>query len=81
MLVGGTLARPPCQSKIGSRVRDRCQVTVTGRTFCTSRIQREVIQAHGQIGSNQKSTRVGSCFVSSYGVMHTFSDGEPPQIP
>jgi hypothetical protein len=26
------------------------------RTFSTSRIHREVIQAHGQSGSNQKST-------------------------
>ena len=54
-----------------------CQVTLTWRTFCTSRIQREVIQAHGQIGSNQKSTRVGSCSVSSCGVMRTVSDGRP----
>ncbi|CAM5298464.1 hypothetical protein SCYAM73S_01093 [Streptomyces cyaneofuscatus] len=28
------------------------------RTFSTSRIQREVIQAHGQSGSNQKSAGV-----------------------
>ena len=40
-----------------------CQVTVTGRTFWTSSIQREVIHAHGQIRSNQKSTRAGSCVV------------------
>ncbi len=32
-----------------------CQVTSTGRTFSTSRIQRDVIQAHGHKGSNQKS--------------------------
>src|SRR3954454_12113078 len=32
-----------------------CHRTSTGRTFSTSIIQREVIQAHGQIGSNQKS--------------------------
>ena len=43
-----------------------CQVVVTGLTFCTSSIQRDVIHAHGQIGSNQKSTWVGSC-----SVMHT----------
>src|SRR6202046_2980077 len=38
-----------------------CQCGVTGRTFSTSRIHREAIQAHGQIGSNQKSTTVFSC--------------------
>src|SRR4051794_11321055 len=32
-----------------------CHRTSTGRTFSTSIIQREVIQAHGQMGSNQKS--------------------------
>ena len=32
------------------------KVTFTSRTFSTSRIQREVIQAHGHVGSNQKST-------------------------
>src|SRR5437764_7766298 len=32
-----------------------CHRTSTGRTFSTSVIQREVIHAHGQIGSNQKS--------------------------
>ncbi|CAM5651619.1 hypothetical protein SRIMM317S_06085 [Streptomyces rimosus subsp. rimosus] len=32
-----------------------CQRTSTGRTFSTSSIQREVSQAHGQDGSNQKS--------------------------
>src|ERR1700760_134415 len=37
-----------------------CQCGVTGRTFSTSRIHREAIQAHGQIGSNQKSTTVFS---------------------
>src|SRR5208282_4010160 len=46
-----------------------CQVTSTGRTFSTSRIQRDVIHAHGQIGSNQKSTRVVSCCVGSCWVM------------
>ena len=29
--------------------------TSIGRTFSTSRIQREVTQANGQVGSNQKS--------------------------
>jgi hypothetical protein len=33
-----------------------CQVISTGRTRSTSIIQRDVIHAHGQIGSNQKST-------------------------
>ncbi len=32
-----------------------CQVTETSRTFSTSSIQREVIQAKGHLGSNQKS--------------------------
>ena len=32
-----------------------CQVTRTSRTFSTSSIQREVIQANGHSGSNQKS--------------------------
>ena len=35
-----------------------CQVTSMSRTFSTSRIQREVIQANGQAGSNQKSAFV-----------------------
>ena len=35
-----------------------CQVTLTSRTFSTSSIAREVIQANGQRGSNQKSTEV-----------------------
>ena len=34
------------------------KVVCTSRTCSTSSIQREVIQAHGHIGSNQKSTRV-----------------------
>ena len=33
-------------------------VTSIGRSFSTSRIQREVTQANGQAGSNQKSTLV-----------------------
>src|SRR3954468_17119354 len=33
-----------------------CHVTVTSRTFSTSSMVREVIQANGQRGSNQKST-------------------------
>ena len=33
-------------------------VTSIGRCFSTSRIQREVTQANGQAGSNQKSTLV-----------------------
>ncbi|MFB9070072.1 hypothetical protein ACFFX0_02240 [Citricoccus parietis] len=33
-----------------------CQFTLIGRTFSTSSIQREVIQANGQTESNQKST-------------------------
>src|SRR5579863_2705869 len=32
-----------------------CQRVVTGLTFSTSSIQRDVIQAQGQSGSNQKS--------------------------
>jgi hypothetical protein len=32
-----------------------CQRTSTSRTFSTSRTQRLAIQAHGQMGSNQKS--------------------------
>ena len=32
-----------------------CQLTSTGRTFSTSTIHRDVIQAHGHNGSNQKS--------------------------
>src|SRR6185312_2671849 len=39
-----------------------CQSTFTSRTFSTSRIQREVIQANGQAGSNQKSTVDGAAF-------------------
>ena len=35
-----------------------CHVTSMSRTFSTSRIQREVIQANGQSGSNQKSALV-----------------------
>ena len=35
-----------------------CQVTSMSRTFSTSRIHREVIQAKGQAGSNQKSAFV-----------------------
>src|SRR2546430_171240 len=44
-----------------------CQWTVRPRMGATSRIQREVSQAHGQIGSNQKSTSIRSispCIVS-----------------
>ena len=37
-----------------------CQRTVTSRTCSTSSIQREVIHAHGQRGSNQKSAIVVS---------------------
>src|SRR3954454_9245129 len=37
-----------------------CQVTSMSRTFSTSRIQREVIHAKGQAGSNQKSALVMS---------------------
>src|SRR5437660_7863789 len=33
-----------------------CQCTSSSRMGATSRSQREVIHAHGQIGSNQKST-------------------------
>ena len=40
-----------------------CQVTFTGRTFSTSSIHREVIQAKGQVESNQKSTFWVSCAV------------------
>src|SRR3954469_12928936 len=36
------------------------KIVFTGRTCSTSSIQREVNQAHGQAGSNQKSTTVGS---------------------
>ena len=32
-----------------------CHVTEMSRTFSTSRIHREVIQAKGHAGSNQKS--------------------------
>src|SRR5579871_6835946 len=42
----------------------RCQWVVTGRTFSTSSIQREVIHAHGHTGSNQKSTFVRSSFIT-----------------
>src|SRR5699024_11843688 len=35
-----------------------CHVTLMSRTFSTSVIHREVIHAHGQVGSNQKSTGV-----------------------
>src|SRR6476620_4559159 len=38
-----------------------CQVTLMSRTFSTSRIHREVIQANGQRGSNQKSAFVMTC--------------------
>src|SRR5690606_7901021 len=40
------------------------QVTSTSRIFSTSVIQREVIHAHGQTGSNQKSTVVRAVVVS-----------------
>src|SRR4051812_39749389 len=36
-----------------------CHRTVTGRTFSTSSIHRDVSQAHGHIGSNQKSAILG----------------------
>ena len=38
-----------------------CHRVVTGRTFSTSCIHRDAIHAHGQTGSNQKSTTVSSC--------------------
>ncbi|GAA4286635.1 hypothetical protein GCM10022262_09940 [Georgenia daeguensis] len=48
-----------------------CQRTVTSRTFSTSLIQRDVIHAHGHMGSNQKSAVAGAVVVSvmlpSYG--------------
>src|SRR5262249_44019572 len=37
------------------------QSTATGRTCCTSSIQREVIQAHGHSGSNQNCTSSRDC--------------------
>ncbi|GAB3303892.1 hypothetical protein GCM10027427_31750 [Pseudoclavibacter terrae] len=37
-----------------------CQVMVRSRWRATSSIHREVIQANGQIGSNQKSTLIGA---------------------
>src|SRR5438128_6007302 len=40
-----------------------CQCTSSARMGATSRTQREVIQAHGQIGSNQKSTFISSLTV------------------
>src|ERR1700744_4465314 len=52
-----------------------CQCGVTGRTFSTSRIHREAIQAHGQIGSNQKSTTVFSC--SDMHALHAEPTAEP----
>src|SRR5215469_1026349 len=36
-----------------------CQRGATGRTLATSSIHRDVIHAHGQAGSNQKSTCTG----------------------
>src|SRR5579875_3668280 len=45
-----------------------CHDTSTGRTCSTSSIQREVIQAHGHSGSNQKSARARSsllCVIAS----------------
>ena len=45
-----------------------CQVTLTGRTFSTSSIHREVIQAKGQVESNQKSTFWVSCAVCAVSV-------------
>src|SRR6266487_4353635 len=42
-----------------------CQRGWTGRTLVTSTTQREVIQAQGHCGSNQKSTGVGSCSATS----------------
>ena len=48
-----------------------CQVTLMSRTFSTSRIQREVIQANGQRGSNQKSAFV----------MWVTTPSKPPKIP
>src|SRR5579859_306147 len=38
-----------------------CHRGRTGRSSATSSTQREAIHAHGQIGSNQKSTGVNSC--------------------
>ena len=57
----------PCRASRGSRRRCRgplfstdrlitWKTVLTGRTFSTSSIQRDVIHAQGQIGSNQKST-------------------------
>ena len=43
-----------------------CQVTATSRTCSTSRIQREVIQAKGQRGSNQKSAACPCRIVTNY---------------
>lgn len=45
-----------------------CQRTSMSRTFSTSRTQREVIQAQGHSGSNQKSTGV-------------LSEGPPAAVP
>src|ERR1044072_170513 len=72
--------RSGSSSSLGSLSTARlitCQRTSTGRTFSTSSIQREVIQAQGHSGSNQKSAGVltvsvtfspqtGTCEIQSY---------------
>src|SRR3954447_3365058 len=51
------------------------QSTWTGRTFCTSSIQREVIHAHGHSGSNQNCTSSGVGAVADCSVI------SPPTVP
>ena len=54
-----------------------CQRALIARTFSTSRTHREVIQAHGQTGSNQKS--IGVAFLS-FAVSETTSGRVPNSV-
>src|SRR5436190_6175488 len=51
----------------------------TGRNLVTSSSQREVIQAHGHCGSNQKSTGVGSCSATSSSFGETSVEAPRPR--
>src|SRR3979411_2520239 len=48
-----------------------CHCTSSARIGTTSRSQREVIHAHGQIGSNQKSTLISRLTVQWPGASRT----------
>ncbi len=60
-----------------------CQRTSTGRSFSTSCIHREAIQAQGHLGSNQKSTgvRTVSATVTSKSVRTCCQCTQPAYAP